>query len=89
MTILAGAVALMGIGTIVVFVIVYIYLTPNFSRYKYGPIRLGVLCHNCLILGERRYIRGCNHIGGVPSTWHHRDNGSHYCSDGVHEAWHA
>lgn len=41
-----------------------------------------ILCKGC---GEP--VRGCNHIGGVPSTWHHRRTGLVYGPDG-HRAEH-
>jgi hypothetical protein len=88
MSILALAFAAFLIGIVAILVTVYVFLAPRMSWFPGPPMTVGVLCKHCLDTGEARRIRACNHVGGVPSTWHHKDNGAHFCRDGIHFAEH-
>jgi hypothetical protein len=75
--------ALFVIGVVAIFSVVYLVLLPYHTMRRAEEPFPHARCVNCDL-----YIKGCGHVGGVPSTWVHVASGSSQCEDGKGQAYH-
>jgi hypothetical protein len=79
MKLIAPLVVMLTLG---LFAVAMIYLVAgrhavrHMLRWGEGPLKLA-RCQRC-----NEKITGCDHVGGVPSTWEHLKTGDHFCADG-------